>query len=194
MNNDSSDITRLLLSAFDHHLPAHQREANKGATAFIPPSLTSEIDELNSWVHSTINNGVYQVGFATNQTTYNGHIARLFQSLDRLECHLSQPGHSPYLFGQHITEADIRLYTTIVRFDVVYYTLFRCNTKMIRLDYPLIHAWLRHLYWNEGPETAGGVFKKTTHFDVVSTSACWCEETAQLTATDQTGICVCDDG
>lgn len=178
MNNDSADITRLLLSAFDHYLPASQREANKGAAAFIPPHLTFEIDKLNLWIHSTINNGVYQVGFATNQAAYNQHIARLFQSLDRLESYFSQPGHSPFLFGQHITETDIRLYTTIVRFDVVYYTLFRCNMKMIRLDYPLIHAWLRHLYWNEGPETAGGVFKKTTHFDVVSVPARRCEETA----------------
>lgn len=74
-----------------------------------------------------------------------------------------------YLFGEHITEADVRLYTTLVRFDIAYYALFKCNIKMIRMDYPRLHEWLRRLYWNEGPETAGGAFKKTTQFEVVST-------------------------
>jgi putative glutathione S-transferase len=169
VNNDSADITRILLSAFDHLLPEVRREANKGTAAFIPSHLESEIEELNSWVYTTVNNGVYKVGFATNQITYNQHITELFQSLDRLETHLTQPGHHPYLFGDHITEADIRLYTTIVRFDVAYYPIFQCNLKMIRMDYPHLHNWLRRLYWDESPETAGGAFKDTTHFDVVGT-------------------------
>jgi putative glutathione S-transferase len=178
VNNDSAEITRFLLSAFDHYLPDFQREVNKGTAAFIPLHLKLEIEELNSWVYATINNGVYKVGFAATQSEYNKHTTDLFQSLDRLERHLSQAGHYPYLFGQHITEADIRLYTTIVRFDVVYYPLFQCNMKMIRLDYPLLHAWLRRLYWNTGPETAGGAFRDTTDFDAVSTSTGWPEEMA----------------
>ena len=172
MNNESAEITRMMCDAFDHLLPPDQREAQKGPAALVPQHLRSEIDELNSWVYDTINNGVYKVGFAASQTAYNQHVAKLFQSLDRLEHHLSQTGHYPYLFGQHITEADIRLYTTLVRFDIAYYTLFKCNVKMVRLDYPRLHAWLRRLYWSEGPETAGGVFKNTTHFDVVGFSDC----------------------
>ncbi|KAF1851152.1 glutathione transferase [Cucurbitaria berberidis CBS 394.84] len=167
VNNESADIIRILFEAFDPLLPPHLREVNKGAAAFIPPHLRTGIDSLNSWVYDTVNNGVYKVGFATSQAAYNEHISRLFQSLDRLEHHLSQAEHYPYLFGQHITEADIRLYTTLVRFDVAYYPLFKCNMRMIRLDYPRLHAWLRRLYWSEGPETNRGAFKSTTHFDVI---------------------------
>jgi putative glutathione S-transferase len=157
----------MMCNAFDDLLPHDQREARKGHALLIPPHLRSAIDEMNAWVYDTVNNGVYKVGFATSQAAYDAHITQLFQSLDRLEHHLSQPSNHPYLFGRSITEADIRLYTTLVRFDVAYYPLFKCNVKMIRLDYPRLHAWLRRLYWSEGPETAGGVFRKTTHFDVV---------------------------
>ncbi|KAF2128499.1 hypothetical protein P153DRAFT_367625 [Dothidotthia symphoricarpi CBS 119687] len=163
VNNESGDIMRILSVAFDHLLPPEKREANKGAAALVPQQLRPEIDILNRWVYDTVNNGVYKVGFATSQSAYNEHVTRLFQSLDRLEYHLSQPGHSPYLFGDHITEADIRVYTTLIRFDVVYYTLFKCNLKMIRLDYPRLHAWLRRLYWSESYD----VFKSTTHFDII---------------------------
>jgi putative glutathione S-transferase len=167
VNNESAEITRMLCDAFDHLLPPSQRETHKGPIGLIPTHLRHEIDDLNAWVFDTINNGVYKVGFATSQAAYDEHITKLFQSLDRLEQHLSQAGHHPYLFGEHITESDIRLYTTLVRFDVAYYTLFKCNAKMIRFDYPRLHVWLRQLYWSDGPETAGGVFRKTTHFDVV---------------------------
>jgi putative glutathione S-transferase len=190
VNNESADIIRILSNAFDHLLPPDRREANKGPAALVPKHLRSEIDELNSWVYDTINNGVYKIGFATSQATYNKHINLLFQSLDRLEDHLSQPGHHPYLFGQHITEADIRLYTTLIRFDVAYYALFKCNMKMIRMDYPRLHAWLRSLYWNEGPETAGGAFKKSTDFDVVSVNLG--HNVQKLIAVDQTRLCVCN--
>jgi putative glutathione S-transferase len=118
---------------------------------------------------------VYKVGFATTQAAYNEHVTNLFEALDGLEQHLLQPQHHPYLFGQYITEADIRLFTTLVRFDVAYYTIFKCNTKMIRLDYPRLHDWLRRLYWNDGPETAGGAFQKTTHFELVSCHTVWLE-------------------
>lgn len=135
--------------------------------AFRPPHILKEMDSLLLWVFDTINNGVYKVGFATSQASYDEHVSKLFQSLDRLEDHLSQPKHYPYLFGQHITEADVRLYTTLIRFDVAYYPFFKCNLKMIRLDYPRLHAWLRRLYWSDGPETNGGAFRTTTHFDRV---------------------------
>lgn len=147
---------------------------------------------MNSWVYDTVNNGVYKIGFATSQAAYNEHITKLFQSLDRLEAHLSEPGHRPYLFGEHVTEADVRLYTTLIRFDVAYYALFKCNIKMIRMDYPRLHEWLRRLYWDEGLETAGGVFKKTTQFEVVS--RVYLLEDQRLTGADQTRVCRCDCG
>lgn len=173
MNNESADIVRMLISAFDDLLPPERREVNKGLAALVPGHLSTEIDELNSWVYDTVNNGVYKIGFASSQAVYDEHITKLFNSLDRLEQRLSEPGHHPYLFGSYITESDILLYTTLVRFDVAYYTLFKCNVKMIRMDYPRLHAWLRRLYWSEGPETSGGAFRNSTHFDVVSSNLHW---------------------
>lgn len=190
MNNESAEITRMLCQGFDSVLPPEKREANKGLTALVPKHLQDQIEEMNSWVYDTVNNGVYKVGFATSQAVYNEHVTRLFQSLDRLEKHLSLHEHHPYLFGQFITEADIRLFTTLVRFDIAYYTLFKCNIKMIRLDYPRLHAWLRRLYWNEGLETAGGAFKSTTHFDVVSFLTVLTR--LQLIRTDQARIRFCN--
>lgn len=158
----------MFIDGFDQFLPPAQREVNKGPAAFIPQHLRTEIDTLNSWVYDSVNNGVYKAGFAGSQASYNEHVTRLFQAFDRLEYHLGQTGHYPYLFGNYITESDIRLFTTVVRFDVAYYTLFKCNLKTIRADYPRIHDWVRRLYWSDGPETGGGVFKQTTHFDIVS--------------------------
>jgi putative glutathione S-transferase len=168
VNNESSEIIRMFFTGFDQFLPTETREDYKGVAAFIPQHLRPEIDKFNAWVHDAVNNGVYKVGFASSQAAYNEHVTRLFQALDRLEYHLSQQGHYPYLFGSYITEPDIRLYTTLVRFDVAYYPIFKCNFKMIRTDYPRLHAWLRRLYWSDGPETGGGIFRITTHFDCVS--------------------------
>ncbi|KAF2738590.1 hypothetical protein EJ04DRAFT_459125 [Polyplosphaeria fusca] len=163
VSNESSEIVRMFFEGFDQLLPLEMREVNK-LNPLIPQYLRADIDEVNGWVYDTVNNGVYKVGFARSQAAYDDAITKLFSSLDRLEAHLADPRHQPYLFGEHITEADIRLFTTLIRFDMVYYTLFKCNVKMIRLDYPRLHDWLRRLYWDEGPETSGGVFKLTTNF------------------------------
>ena len=101
-----------------------------------PSSLRTQIDETNEWHYNLINNGVYKIGFATTQEAYDANIYPLFESLDRLEKHLMDPAHQPYLFGEHITEADIRLYTTMIRFDVAYVPIFQCNLRMIRHGYP----------------------------------------------------------
>ncbi|KAE8397481.1 HAD-like domain-containing protein [Aspergillus pseudonomiae] len=166
VNNESSEIIRMFYTEFDHLLPDELREINRPGGGFYPQPLRKDIDEMNEWVYHQINNGVYKTGFATTQQAYEENIYPLFEALDRVENHLAQPGHQPYLFGENITEADIRLYTTIARFDVAYYLIFRCNLKMIRHDYPRIHDWYRRLYFDESTRTRGGAFKKTTYFDI----------------------------
>ncbi|KAK5260666.1 hypothetical protein LTR20_000069 [Exophiala xenobiotica] len=165
VNNESSEIIRMLYNSFDEFLERDLREANKPGGGFYPQHLRQQIDEMNEWVYNTVNNGVYKCGFAATQEAYDANVYPLFKSLDRLEAHLADPSHQPYLFGEHITEADIRLYTTIARFDVAYYNIFNCNLKMIRHDYPHLSKWLRNLYWDESDRTNGGVFKKTTFFE-----------------------------
>ncbi|KAJ9640113.1 hypothetical protein H2201_008628 [Coniosporium apollinis] len=164
VNNESSEIVRMFYTAFDALLPEEKRESTKGSAGLLPPHLQADIEEMNEWVYKNINAGVYGAGFASTQQAYEEHVFPLFKSLDRLEEHLSQPGHSPYLFGEHITEADIRLFPTLVRFDTAYYTLFKVNLKMIRHDYPKLHEWLRRLYWDESEKT-NGAFKNTTRFE-----------------------------
>jgi putative glutathione S-transferase len=160
----------MFYTEFDALLPQHLRESTKGDKSLFPPHLHTEIEAMNDWVYHTLNNGVYKTGFATSQAAYEENVYPVFASLGRLEEHLSQPEHQPYLFGEHITEADIRLYPTIARFDVAYHTIFKCNLKMIRYDYPKIDQWLRRLYWDEGEMTNGGAFKKTTDFSAVSSN------------------------
>ncbi len=167
VNNESSEIIRMFYSEFDECLPENLRESSKPGGGFYPEHLRSEIDAMNEWVYNTVNNGVYKVGFATTQEAYESNILPLFESLDRLEHHLGQPGHSPYLFGQHITDADIRLYPTLIRFDVAYYSIFMCNLKMIRHDYPRLSLWLRNLYWNGGRTLNGSAFQDTVDFYIV---------------------------
>ena len=123
---------------------------------------------MNAWVYETFNNGVYKCGFAATQEIYDDNVYPIFESLDRLEQILADPNNrGPYLFGAHITEADIRLFPTLIRFDVGYCMLFKLNIKMIRHDYPNLYKWLRLLYWDES-EITRGAFKKTTKFDRVS--------------------------
>ncbi|KAI9688817.1 MAG: hypothetical protein M1822_001174 [Bathelium mastoideum] len=167
VNNESSEIIRSFYTAFDDLLPARLQEANKPDGGLLPKHLEKEIDEMNSWVYDTINNGVYKAGFAGNQKVYEEHVYPIFESLQRVEDHLQSRG-TPYLFGEDITEADIRLYPSIARFDVAYNPIFKCNLKMIRHDFPRIHDWLRRLYWDESEKTNGGAFRKTTYFTPVS--------------------------
>lgn len=154
----------MLYTEFDAFVPKDRTEV---ARPLFPEQLRSQIEEMNEWIYNTVNNGVYKTGFATTQEAYEEHLHPLFASLDRLEEHLKTSG--PYLFGDHLTEADIRLYPTIARFDVSYFTTFRCNFRMIRYEYPKLQAWYQRLYWDTGDETNGGAFGSTTNFEQVST-------------------------
>jgi len=153
VNNESSEIIRMFYTAFDDLLP----EKYKNVDLF-PKDLQAQIEETNKWTYDDINNGVYRSGFATTQQAYENAVIQLFKSLDRVEEHLAST-EGPYYFGKEITEADVRLYTTIVRFDAVYHQHFKCNIREIRSGYPAIHKWVRNLYWNVP------AFGSTTQFE-----------------------------
>lgn len=134
VSNESAEIIRMLNSAFD--------EWGDGSLDFYPERLRGEIDAVNDRVYDAINNGVYKAGFATKQEAYEEAFAELFAALDEMEHRLSQ---HRYLAGNAMTEADWRLFTTLVRFDAVYYSHFKCNLHRIE-DYPNLSNYLRELY------------------------------------------------
>ncbi len=138
VSNESAEIIRMFNSAFDG--------LTGSAADLYPEDLRAEIDELNTLVYDTVNNGVYKAGFATEQEAYAQAVARLFDTLDMLEQRL---GPSRYLFGDRLTEADWRLFTTLFRFDPVYVGHFKCNIRRIA-DYPNLSGYLRDLYQHPG--------------------------------------------
>jgi glutathionyl-hydroquinone reductase len=117
----------MFYDAFDALLPEDRREKSKGEAGIFSAHLRSDIEAMNDWVYNTVNNGVYKCGFASTQQAYEDNVFPLFKSLDRLEEHLADSAHQPYLFGKNITKADIRLYTTSIRFDAAYHPIFKCN-------------------------------------------------------------------
>ena len=134
VNNESSEIIRMLNSAFN--------QFTEVKIDYYPQSLRQKIDEANKPIYDNINNGVYRCGFATTQIAYEKAFDRLFNELDQLEKNLS---NNRYLLGKQITEADWRLFTTLIRFDVVYVGHFKCNLKRIA-DYPNLSNYLAELY------------------------------------------------
>ena len=134
VNNESSEIIRMFNSAFDH----------LGAIAgdYYPENLRDEIELLNNRIYQTVNNGVYKAGFATTQQAYEEAVDPLFETLDYLEQLLAT---RRYLTGDLITEADWRLFTTLVRFDAVYVGHFKCNKRRL-VDYPNLWGYIRELY------------------------------------------------
>lgn len=108
---------------------------------YYPQELAAEIDELNQFIYDNLNNGVYQTGFARNQPAYDEAVTKVFMALETLEARLST---TPFLLGERVTEADWRLLPTLVRFDVGYYSAFKCNIKAIR-DYPNLTRYLQRL-------------------------------------------------
>ena len=134
VSNESSEIIRMFNSAFD--------EVGATAVNFLPTELLAEIDTVNEFVYSAVNNGVYKAGFATTEAAYKEAVVTLFDALDTLEARLVD---QRYLLGNTITEADWRLFTTLVRFDAVYVGHFKCNIRRI-VDYPNLWGYLRDLY------------------------------------------------
>ncbi|KAJ9662502.1 S-glutathionyl-(chloro)hydroquinone reductase [Neophaeococcomyces mojaviensis] len=148
VSNESSEILRMLDSEFEF-VEGVDATRYKSVDLY-PKELRQEIDEANAWMYERVNNGVYRCGMAKTQTAYHTAMTELFSSLDRIEEHLSSVSSSgPYYFGNTLTEVDVRLYVTIVRFDPVYVNIFKTNKAMIRTGYPAIHKWLKGLYWNE---------------------------------------------
>jgi putative glutathione S-transferase len=146
VSNESSEIIRMLNSAF----------AGVGASGpdLYPEALRAEVDRVNARVYATVNNGVYRAGFATTQEAYEEAVTELFASLDWLEALL---GDRRYLAGDRLTEADVRLFTTLLRFDPVYVGHFKCNLRRI-VDYPNLREFTRELYQLPG-------VRDTVHMD-----------------------------
>ncbi|WP_223480885.1 MULTISPECIES: glutathione S-transferase family protein [unclassified Pseudomonas] len=134
VNNESAEIIRMFNGTFD--------DLTGNDLDFYPAPLRGEIDALNERIYPAVNNGVYRAGFATSQTAYEEAFDGLFAELDRLEQLLDA---NRYLVGEYLTEADIRLFTTLIRFDAVYHGHFKCNLRRIA-DYPNLSNWLREIY------------------------------------------------
>ena len=142
VNNESAEIIRMFNSAFDG--------LTGNRVDFYPEPLRAAIDEINAFVYDSVNNGVYKAGFATRQAAYEEAVTALFDALDAIEQRLAK---QRYLVGDQVTEADWRLFTTLVRFDAVYVGHFKCNVRRI-VDYPNLHNYLLELYqWPGVAET-----------------------------------------
>ncbi len=146
VNNESSEVLRIFNSSFN--------ELTGNQIDLYPKDLQRQIDEVNERVYHTVNNGVYRAGFATKQHSYKEAVLALFETLDWLEERLDG---NQYLVGEQLTEADIRLFVTLIRFDHVYYSHFKCNLRRL-LDYPNLSRYTRTLYNRED-------FKRTVFFD-----------------------------
>lgn len=139
VNNESSDVVRMLNAEFNEF-------AEDPELDLYPQELRAEIESVNEWIYETVNNGVYRCGFATRQAAYEEAFEALFASLDRLDAMLAK---RRYVAGDVITEADWRLFTTLVRFDAVYVGHFKCNLRRI-VDYPNLWPYARELYQHPG--------------------------------------------
>ncbi|THH12710.1 hypothetical protein EW146_g7441 [Bondarzewia mesenterica] len=202
VNNESSEIIRIFNTAFNGLIPKEKAELD-----FYPEELRKEIDSVNEWVYDAINSafsspihekawrelmlsvdefvdGVYKSGFATTFEAYRAAVIPLFEALDRIEKMLKS---KTYLIGDRLSEADIRLFVTIVRFDPVYVGHFKCNIRTIRGGYPNIHLWLRRLYWQNY------AFQSTTDFEHIKTHYYWSHPMARcpFSPTGRLGLIYC---
>ena len=158
VSNESSEIIRMFNSAFD--------EAGAKPGDYYPEDLRNDIDEINERIYHTVNNGVYKSGFATSQEAYEEAVFPLFETLDWLEERLST---SRYLMGDRLTEADWRLFPTLLRFDAVYVGHFKCNLKRL-VDYPNLWDYTRELYQIEGISETFDMTHAKNHYLVSHTT------------------------
>lgn len=154
VNNESLELLRDLQAAFDPLLPEGSPERT---LTLYPEPLRAEIDRVGAWMQDHLNFGVYKAGFAETQVEYDKHVPYVFAALNILERMVHANG-GPYLLGSQLTELDVRMYATLIRFDTVYAQHFMCNLGIIRHDYPQLHNWLKNLYWNVP------AFRETTDF------------------------------
>ncbi|MGG7646195.1 glutathione S-transferase family protein [Rhodovulum sp. YNF3179] len=143
VSNESADMVQMLDAAFD------------GGPSLRPDDLAADIDAWNALIYPTLNNGVYRAGFARTQAAYDAAVAEVFDTLDRIEAQL---GRTRYLTGDRFTEADLRLFPTLARFDVAYHYAFKCNIRRVS-DYPNLWGYAREIY--QMPGVAG-----TVDFDI----------------------------
>ena len=134
VNNESADIVRMLNSGFG--------DLADNRIDLFPDALRDEIETLNAAIYPRLNNGVYRAGFATTQLSYQQAYSEVFEQLNELETRLAD-GRT-FLLGERVTETDIRLFVTLIRFDVAYYGLFKCNQRRVR-DYPLLNRYLKSM-------------------------------------------------
>ncbi|MDP6026482.1 MAG: glutathione S-transferase family protein [Pseudomonadales bacterium] len=158
VSNESSEIIRMMNSGFD--------EIGAAPGDYYPEVLRLEIDSLNDRIYRTVNNGVYKAGFATTQGAYEEAVIPLFDTFDWLEDRL---GKQRYLTGAAITEADWRLFTTLIRFDPVYVGHFKCNVKRL-VDYPSLWGYVRDLYQQPGIEATVRMDNIKNHYHISHTS------------------------
>jgi putative glutathione S-transferase len=134
VNNESADIVRMLNNAFSALV-------QQGPNLY-PDALAADIDILNAQLYNDLNNGVYQAGFATSQLAYEEAYTKVFATLDAMELRLADGRE--FLFGERLTESDIRLFVTLVRFDVAYHGLFKCNRNMLK-DMPYLYRYMERI-------------------------------------------------
>lgn len=158
VNNESREVMRMLDTAFD--------EIGDGSVTLRPSGYEERIEQVLDRIYPAVNNGVYRTGFARTQEAYEEAVRELFRELDHWEEVL---GDQRFLCGELLTEADVAMYTTLVRFDTVYHSHFKCNLRRVQ-DYPNLWGYLRDLY-------ARPAFRKTTHFDHIKLHYFWSHET-----------------
>jgi putative glutathione S-transferase len=162
VSNESAEIVRMLNSAFD--------KVGANANDYYPAALRAEIDAWNAFIYPNLNNGVYRAGFATTQEAYEEAATAVFAALDKIEARLAT---HRYLAGSRLTEADIRLFTTLIRFDPVYHGHFKCNLRRIH-DYPALSGFVRDVYQTDG-------VRETCHLDHVKAHYYWSHTTINPT-------------
>ncbi|EGP89114.1 unnamed protein product [Zymoseptoria tritici ST99CH_1E4] len=152
VNNESHELLRDLQTEFNPLLPRELQDIT-----LYPEDLREEVDTLGQQLQRDLNTRVYKTGNATTQEDYEENLPIVFAMLNKLEKVAAKSG-GPYILGKHMTEVDVRTYASLIRFDTVYVQHFKCNLGMIRYSYPILHNWLKSMYWNEH------AFRSTTNF------------------------------